>query len=332
MISISKRLWGQVEGKDVYLIKIENRRGSYVEITNYGATLVSVVTPDKKGMMGNVVLGFPDLDGYLNDRCYIGSTIGRFGNRIGGACFTMDGIQYQLDANDQGNCNHSGSSGFNSKVFDIDIRESGVALRLLSKHLEGGFPGNLQVQVIYHWTEEDELQISYIATTDQKTVVSCTSHAYFNLDTGSADVIDHELTIDANKRLAIWADYVPTGLIIPTASLSFKRERIRDKMKVVNDEPSGINVFYVLNKRKYPSPACTLSSGRSGRQLKVFTSYPGMMLYTGDFLPRPFAGVALECQHFPDSPNHANFPSAVLDPGDTYHHHVYFKFGISPEV
>lgn len=331
MIKISEQLWGVVEGKDVYLIKMENQRGSYVELTNYGATLVSVYTPDKMGNYGNVVLGFQDLAGYQNDRCYLGSTVGRFANRIGQAKFTLDGVLYQLDPNDNGNCNHSGDAGFNSRVFEMQINGPIVSFDIDSADGDGGFPGNLKLRVSYQWTEEDELLINYHAVSDRKTIVNLTNHAYFNLNTEGSDVFDHELSIQADKRLSVWADYVSTGLVIPAASLSFRREKIGDKMNRVNGAPSGVNAFYVLNKTKAATPACQLHHRSSGRKLEVFTSYPGVLLYTGDFLPEPFSGLALECQNFPDSPNHPNFPSSVLNAGEIYSHHIYFKFSVDTD-
>lgn len=344
MNKISNQLWGNVKGQDVYLFKIENASGAYVELSNYGAAIVSIYVPDQYNELGNVVLGFKTLEGYLADDCYIGSTIGRFANRIGGARFTLDGTTYLLEDNDHGNSNHGGRNGFNNSVFDFIIDGDVLSFQYLSRDGEGGYPGNLQCEVRYQWTKNNELIIAYTAVSDQKTVVNLTSHAYFNLGGAEENILGHELFIFSDLIIAADPNYIPTGLIVPAAELTFNSHKIKEKLSIKAGQVSGLNVCYFLGD-EYPSvlmPAAVLSEKKTGRVMEVFTTYPGLMLYTGDFLHsknaghqgklyQPFDGLCLECQSLPDSPNHAGFPSTVLLPGETYHHSIVYKFLLKPE-
>jgi aldose 1-epimerase len=333
---IKHRKWGTLDGKDVLLFRIENEHGSYVEITNYGATLVSVVVPDRKGNMGNVVLRYPSLEGYLKDKCYIGSTIGRFANRIGNASFTLDGIVYSLEKNDGQNNNHGGSSGFNSKVFDFLIEGDKLHLTMSSAHGEGGFPGNLKLHVIYSWSDRNELFIEYIAGSDKKTVANFTNHAYFDLGADKGKIFDHELTIHASQILETNDEYIPIGKVVSAGDKQFNHNELREKMSLDGREMKGLNSYYILDEN-YTGPACILTHPRSGRKLEVLTTYPGVQLYTGDFLNsevvsdrgsvhEPFDGLCLECQFYPDSPNHDHFPSTVINTDEIYHHHIIYRF------
>lgn len=334
---LEKRLWGVHAGEEVVLIKLTNDSGACVEVTNYGATLVSIVVPDRFDKKENVILGFPTLKGYTSDTCYIGSTVGRFANRIGGAKFTLDGATYQLDKNDGNNCNHGGRDGFNSKVFSFEIKDTEVVFSLSSPHMEGGFPGSLEVKISYQWTDANELFIRYNATSDRKTVLNLTNHAYFNLSPGR-DIFEHALTIRSSKILQTREDYVPTGKIIPAGDNSFQNNTVYQRSTVKDGGITGLNTFYVFDPlNEEGSPVCTLSEQSSGRVLEVFTSYPGVQLYTGDFLTsaemnnlssfhKPFDGLCLECQYFPDSPNHKDFPSTVINAGDVYDEQIVYKF------
>lgn len=328
--TISDQLWGTHAGKDVRLFSLRNSSGAAVELSNYGATLVSIYVPDRNGELGNVVLGYPDLEGYLEDNAYLGSTIGRFANRISGAAFSLDGHRYELEANDGINSNHSGKSGFHNKVFDAEITEDQLTFSLYSPDGSGGFPGNLSLKVNYRWTENNQLMIGYTAATDKKTVLNLTNHAYFNLSARPAKVSGHELRIGAGEVLEAGADHIPTGKLIPAAEFSFVGNRVRE----------GLNKCYVL--KPAGEAAAVLSDPRSGRVMTVFTSYPGLMLYTADFLKSkrpghygerygPFDGLCLECQFYPDSPNQAAFPSTVLEPGELYEQHITYQFNTAIE-
>ncbi len=338
---ISQHEWGEYFGCKVYLFRLENASGAYVQLTNYGATLVSIVVPDKGGNFDNVVLSYPSLADYIADECYLGATVGRFANRIGGASFTLDGTIYHLDANDGDNSNHSGSAGFNSRVFDSQITEEGVSFNLQSKDGDGGFPGNLSLTVTYNWTDDNELKITYRATSDKKTVANFTNHVYFNLAAKGDGIFDHTLKVYAGEVLDVDAAYIPTGLIKPAGDKALNGEPLRSKMMVDDKVITGINNCYLLqdNGPRSLQPAAALADNASGRKLEVFTTYPSLMLYTGDYLHsegngsfnrpyKPFDGLCLECQHYPDSPNHAHFPSTVLKPGEEYHETIVYKFGV----
>jgi aldose 1-epimerase len=338
---LSCQSWGEHMGQPVYLFKIENTSGAYVELSNYGATLVSAVVTDAHGLYGNVVLGFSSLQAYIDDKCYIGSTIGRYANRIGGARFVMDETTYRLEKNDGQNSNHGGNSGFNSKVFDYAITDDGVSFSLQSKDGDGGYPGNLDLTVNYRFTDLNELIITYQASTDKKTVSNFTNHAYFNLSNDGAKIFDHSLTVYADQVLESDAEYIPTGLIKPTGDIAFANTSIRSRMVIKDDGITGLNDCYVLHEQSNASCklAAELFEKRSGRKLEVFTSYPAIMVYTADYLQSKypghhlqnygaFDGLCLECEYYPDSPNHPNFPTTVLDAGAVYQKTIIYKFGI----
>lgn len=339
--NISRVAWGNHAGKDVYLFRFTNAHGAYIELANYGATLVSVVVPDAAGVKGNVVLGFPSLAGYLHDQCYIGSTVGRFANRIGGAQFTLLGKLYRLDQNDNGNSNHGGYHGFHAKVFDYTLLDNGIVFTLSSRDGEGGFPGNVELKVTYAWTDDQQLQISYEAITDRTTVLNFTNHAYFNLSACRYTIHDHRLAIGSSDILETTMQYIPTGKILPAGTYSFKNEtRVGDKIIGAPGNMQGLNHYYIFRDHgQKESMRCRLRDPGSGRMLEVYTTYPGVQVYSGDFLSsvsqahhatayKPFEGICLECQYFPDSPNHANFPSTVLNPGERYHEKIIYQFGV----
>ncbi|WP_214226291.1 aldose epimerase family protein [Pedobacter sp. B4-66] len=331
---ISRKLWGNFSDKNIYLFKIKNKSGAFVELTNYGATIVSIVVPDKNNTMVNVILGFPELQGYIDDDCYLGSTVGRFANRISKATFSIDEIWYKLEANDNGNTNHSASAGFNNKVFDYTIEDDKLILSLLSKDGDGGYPGNLLLKVCYQWTDLNELLISYTAETDKKTIVNITNHNYFNLSGGGSNFFNHELTINATSIVEATDDFIPTGAIVAAGDIEFKSTKMADRITDYLNKPKGLNICYVLNIKE---KAATLRDPQSGRSLEIYTTYPGLMLYTGDYLRtkhpghlgvpyKPFDGLCLECQYYPDSPNQPDFPSTILHPGHIYQERITYKF------
>ena len=342
--NISRVAWGSHAGKDVYLFRFTNTKGSYVELTNYGATLVSVVVPDANGVKGNVVLGFPSLEGYLRDQCYIGSTVGRFANRIGGARFTLHGKVYTLDQNDSQNTNHGGYRGFHAQVFDYALLDNGILFTLASAHGEGGFPGNVQLKVSYTWNDDQQLQIGYEATADETTVLNFTNHAYFNLSACRYTIHDHRLQINSSEILETTSQFIPTGRILPAGNYSFETEtRLGDKIIQKNNTIQGLNHYYIFrNNEQENSVKCRLRDPESKRVLEVYTTYPGVQVYSGDFLSsvsqtnhaaayKPLDGVCLECQYFPDSPNHAHFPSTILNPGERYDEKIIYRFSATTE-
>ncbi|MBA4056943.1 MAG: galactose-1-epimerase, partial [Marivirga sp.] len=250
IVAVSHKQWGTFDGKHVCLFKLKNSRGAFVELTNYGATITSLVVPDKQGALGNVVLGFPSLEGYVNDRCYLGSTIGRYANRIKDAQFPLDEVMYYLDKNDNVNSNHGGASGFHGRVFDFVINSDSVSFTLVSKDGEGGYPGNVQLNVTYTWNDDNVLAIRYNAVSDKRTVLNITNHAYFNLAAEHGDILGHELTIYAREMLATRTDYIPTGSIVPVRDKLFHGHVIRDNIKMTGNTIEGFNTYYVLERHQ----------------------------------------------------------------------------------
>lgn len=339
MMQVKQKNIAKLNGKDVALFRIVNSRGSYVELINYGATLVSLVVPDRTGKLENVVLGFSDFDGYLHDDCYIGSTIGRYANRIGNASLRIGEKKFQLDKNDNCHSNHGGFAGFHSKVFETEIQNDRICFHLYSEDGEGGFPGNLKFSVLYQWNDRHELRIKYQAISDQDTAVNFTNHAYFNLSALQENGLNQELTIAASTLVDCTPEFIPTGAIIPTEALTFNQQKIGDKINWEKDGMKGVNSYYILDRLSITESACLLYNEKSGRQLEIFTTYPGVQLYTGDFLSskrvgnhgtfyQPFDGICLECQYYPDSPNHQHFPSTLVKAGEKYSEEIIYRFGI----
>jgi aldose 1-epimerase len=337
--AISYSQWGDHAGSPVYLFRLQNAAGAYVELSNYGATIVSVVVTNKGGNLENVVLGYPTLNDYVNDSCYLGATIGRFANRIGGAKFNLDGTVYQLQANDGANTNHGGNAAFNTRVFDYELNDDSLSFSLNSKDGDGGFPGNLMLKVTYRFTDENELLINFKATTDKKTVANFTNHAYFNLSGKNNSVLGHSIEIFADKMLAVDKTYIPDGTIKPVSDRKLTGQILKNKVIVKDNVTKGFNDCYILNHiGEGIKPAARLIEANSGRTLEVCTTYPAVIFYTGDYLLgnrsgnfqrpyEPFDGLCVECQFYPDSPNHPQFPSTVLAPGEVYNETIIYKFG-----
>jgi aldose 1-epimerase len=327
--------------KELLLFTLKNAAGAFVELTNYGATIVSVMVPNRDGELEPVVHGFDEPEGYLDDTCYIGSTIGRFANRVGNAAFELDDKRYHLEANDNANSNHGGRSGYNLRVFDYKIEDDKLLFTLHSPDGDGGFPGNLELTVTYQWTENNQLKITYLAETDQSTIANFTNHAYFNLSGTEGSVLDHRLTIYADQVLETDKEYIPTGKVIQAGKRTFFGDRISEKIKGNNG--AGFNHYYIFtNQDKNIRLAAVLDDEESGRRLNVYTTYPGLMFYSGDFLEsihpghlgkpyKPFEGLCLECQFYPDAPNHSSFPSAALNPGEQYIEEIIYEFTLIPD-
>lgn len=331
MNMITSTPWGDTASGPVYLFRLTNSGGAFIEVTNYGATLVSAHVPDRHGKPANVVLGYDCLHGYLTDPNYMGATIGRFANRIANAAFTLDGKHYQLEANDGPNTNHGGPNGFHRQTFRHETGENSITFHYTSPDGEGGFPGTLQLAVRYEWTDDHALTIHYKATTDQPTVANFTNHAYFNLSGRKNPIDDHALHIFAQNIVVTGPDHVPTGAIEPAGTLNFNGGNIGEKIRDENGVRAGLNTCYILEKQTNAlTKACRLTDAETGRTLTVHTSYPGLLLYTGDYLSgemhRPFEGLCLECQYFPDSPNQPAFPGTTLRPGEVYDHTIQFHF------
>lgn len=335
--NITYQSWGEFQGKEVFLFKMVNQSGAYVELTNYGASIVSIVVPDQENRPGNVVLNYPNLGGYVHDPYYLGSTVGRFANRIGGARFTLDNQTYHLEKTEKGHSLHGGRNGFNSRIFDFDIEADKLSFTIISKDGEGGYPGNLWLVVTYEWDENNTLTVAYSAISDKNTIANFTNHAYFNLSSGKNNMLGHKLTIRGEKLLETDAEFIPTGSIISAGDKVFQNTIVKNNLKFEAERATGINDYYIFDEINGSIPQCVLIDVESGRKLEVFTSYPGVQVYTGDYLGNgahggspfsPFDGIALECQHYPDSPNHQHFPAATLNAGERYEENIVFKFSV----
>jgi len=347
---MQKQSFGKTEdGQQVDLHILTNKSGMQAEITNYGATLVSLKIPDRKGKFEDVVLGYDTLDGYVKDKPYFGATIGRYGNRIAHGQFTLDGVTYTLAKNNGENTLHGGIKGFNKRIWTArDVSGSaGPALELtyLSKDGEENFPGNLSVKVVYTLTERNEIKIDYSATTDKDTVINLTNHSYFNLaGQGNGDILQHQIMIRADRFTPVDATLIPTGELrsVKGTPFDFTAPMAIGARINQNDEQlklgRGYDHNWVVNSGTTGSLSMVAQAydPSSGRVLEVSTTEPGVQFYTGNFLDgvtgkqgkiyKQRYGFCFETQHFPDSPNHPNFPSTVLKPGQPYRSTTVYKF------
>ncbi len=349
---ITRKGFGNMaDGRGIELYNLTNSQGMRVAITNYGGTVVSIVVPDRNGKPGDVVLGFDNLEGYLAKEPYFGALVGRYGNRIGNARFKLDGVEYNLPANDGPNSLHGGLRGFDKRVWTArEIRGEHPALELtyLSKDGEEGYPGNLSAKVVYSLTEDNALRIDYTATTDKDTVLNLTNHSYFNLaGEGNGDILKHQIMINAERFTPIDSTLIPTGELrkVENTPFDFREPALIGTRIDADDEQikfgKGYDHNYVLNRSGASlSLAARVTDSESGRVLEVLTTQPGLQFYTGNFLDGSIHGkggksygrrsaFCLETQHFPDSPNKPSFPSTVLKPGETYRESTVFRFSTS---
>jgi aldose 1-epimerase len=337
------------DGKAVDLYTMKNSHGVEVRAMTYGGIITSIKVPDRAGAMADVVLGFDTLDGYLTDPPYFGAIVGRYGNRIAKGQFTLEGRTYKLATNNGPNHLHGGVRGFDKMVWSARSVESaegvGVALTRVSSDGEEGYPGNLNATVTYVLTDRNELIVRYQATTDKATPVNLTQHTYFNL-AGGGDILGHELTLNADRYTPVDATLIPTGELAPVQGTPFDfRRRTAIGARIKQDDPqlkngNGYDHNWVLNRTGTGLQlAARVVEPKTGRTLEVTTTEPGVQFYSGNFLDGTIKGkegavynlrngLCLETQHFPDSPNHPNFPSTILKPGDTYSSQTVFTFGV----
>ncbi|WP_268800788.1 aldose epimerase family protein [Pseudomonas huanghezhanensis] len=341
------------DGTAIEKYTLRNSDGMQATIITYGGTLQSLLVPDKHGKTEDVVLGFDDIEGYLKGTSYFGATIGRFGNRLADGKFSLDGKTYQVPQNDKTNSLHGGPQGFDKRVWKAesvkDKNSVGVKLSYVSVDGEMGFPGTLKTEVTYSLNEKNELRVQYHATTDKPTVLNLTNHSYFNLaGAGNGDILDQVATVHAARYTPVNGKLIPTGELAPVAGtpMDFLKpvafgKRIREdnaQLKFAEPNEGGYDFNWVLdNKGDVKKLAAEVSDPKSGRRLQLFTTEPGVQLYTGNFLDGTVKGKAgkiyphwgaftLETQHFPDAPNQPDFPSTRLDPGKAYTQTVVFKF------
>ncbi len=331
---------------DITLYKLTNASGASVELSSLGAGIVSVVVPDSKGEMADVTLGYKNPADYIADGPCAGKIPGRYANRIAGAKFTLDGVEYNLDTDRENYALHGGPEGFQNQIWDSEAKGSQVKFTYVSADGEAGYPGKLTATALYTWSDDNVLTIDLAAVTDKKTVVNLTNHAYFNLDGENAgSVLDHQLELNASQFLETDSSLVPTGKLLDVEGtpMDFRKPMaLRDGIDA--DYPAikagkGYDSCWVLSDwRKHElNPAARLTSPKSGRVLEVFTTQPGVQVYAGCWLDgspvnksgRPYNdydGVAIECQGYPDAPNQPTFPSQILAPGEQYHQTIVFKF------
>jgi len=345
--SDSLRYVTSIDGKEVKLYTLKNKQGASVSITNYGGRVVSLMVPDKNNKLTDVVLGYDSIGTYRKKgEPFFGALIGRYGNRIGKGKFTLDGKTYSLQLNDGPNTLHGGADGFFSKVWDAkQLDGQKLELTYISKDGEAGYPGKLEVKVVYTLRDDNALQMDYLATTDKATVVNLTNHAYFNLSgEGNETILDHELMIDANAYTPVDSTLIPTGKLQPVAGTAFDFNKAKAIGKNIEDKDEqlkfgkGYDHNFALTHHDGKTPVATVKSPVTGITLEVYTTEPGLQFYSGNFLtgadkdgkggksyPHRSA-FCLETQHFPDAPNHANFASTVLKPGETYQTSTTYKF------
>ncbi|OLB22738.1 MAG: galactose mutarotase [Acidobacteriales bacterium 13_2_20CM_55_8] len=347
---MKKESFGQTrDGKPVELYTLTNSHGMEVGAINYGGIIVSLRVPDKNGKLDDVVLGFDKLDGYLDKSPYFGAIVGRYGNRIANGKFTLDGKEYSLAKNNGPNALHGGLKGFDKAIWQAEPfknkQGSGVAFTYTSKDGEEGYPGNLKAKVTYTLTDKNELVFDYQATTDKATPVNLTQHSYFNLaGEGTGDVLKHELMLNADRFTPVDKTLIPTGELraVKGTPLDFTKPtavgaRIDDNYEQIAFGGGYDHNFVITRKADGLELAARVYEPTSGRVMEVYTTEPGVQFYAGNFLDGTITGkqghvykrrygLCLETQHFPDSPNHPEFPSTILRPGQTLHSRTMYKF------
>jgi aldose 1-epimerase len=338
-----------VDGKEVWLFTFENSSGMKASITNYGAIVVTLLVPDRNGKLEDVVLGYDKVEGYLEDSPYFGAIVGRYGNRIAKGRFSINGQEYKLATNNNENHLHGGIKGFDKVVWDAETIEDGdnlgLKLTYLSKDNEEGYPGNLKVTVTYLLTQDNELKINYSGTTDKATPVNLTNHSYFNLaGQGDGTILEHELTLNADRFTPVDAGLITTGELQPVAGTPMDfRTPFKIGARIDNDDQQikyggGYDHNWIINKQNSPlALAAKLFEPSTGRVMEVLTTEPGIQFYSGNFLDGSLTGkdgkvykyrygLCLETQHYPDSPNKPEFPSCILEPGKTYQTRTVYRF------
>lgn len=340
---IQEKPFGTFDGKPVTEYLLTNSSGMQVGIINYGGAITSITTPDNKGKMGDVVFGFANLEGFQQKgNPYFGGLIGRYGNRIAKATFTLDGKKYTLAANNGVNALHGGNKGYDKVYWNIEKQagDSSLKLTYTSPDGEEGYPGTLKMEVIYTLTSANELRIEYTATTDKATPVNLTSHAYFNLSAGTdSTILGHELMIKAAQYTPVDSTLIPTGQIEAVTGGPMDFNTAKPIGRDIEKVSGGYDHNWVLNRSGNGLElAAKLVHPASGRVMEVFTTEPGLQFYSGNFLDGTLTNtkdgakygwhgaLCLETQHFPDSPNQPSFPSTILKPGETYHHTCVYKF------
>jgi len=343
-MTIIKTDFGSIDNKKVHLFTLKNSHGTEIKITNYGGIITSIKVKDKSDNFTDIALGFNTLDAYLNEHPYFGAIIGRYGNRIAGAEFELNGKTYNLFANNGKNHLHGGKKGVDKVIWEYETSDNTLKLSYSSPDGEEGYPGNLKISVIYTLTENNELKISYKAVSDADTVINLTNHSYFNLNgEGSGTILDHKLTLNADYFVPTDLESIPTGELSSVTGTPFDftgstgiGKRIEDK----NEQlifAGGYDHNFVINKSANSlKPAGKVESEKSGIKMDVHTTEPGVQFYTGNYLDGSLkgksgiytkrSGFCLETQHYPDSPHFPEFPTTVLKKGDVFRSETVYRF------
>lgn len=345
---VTQENFGSLDGKEVSLYTLTNKSGNVVKLSNFGAVIVEIDVPDRNGVKDNITFGYDDLNGYLGGDLYFGKVVGQYANRIAGGKFTLDGVEYNLDLNDNTNSLHGGNNGWHRKVWEAEVVKDAtiptVRFTYNKVDMEEGYPGNVVAQVTYTWNDANELRLDYKVTTDKNTVVNITNHAYFNLKgTTGGDILDHEVVIYASRFTPVDSNLIPTGELRPVEGTPFDfltphtvGERISDSYDQLL-LGNGYDHNFVLdgNDRAIASAY----HPTTGRFLEVFTDQPGVQFYTGNFLDGTQRGrggvvynfrngLCFETQHFPDSPNQPAFPTVVVTPETPLVSYTTMKFSV----
>jgi aldose 1-epimerase len=343
-MSIAKTSFGKTaDGQEIDLYTCTNSNGLIAKFTSYGAIVVSLETPDRDGKLANINLGFDKLDLYLERHPYFGSTVGRFCNRIAKGKFTLDDKEYTLATNNDPNHLHGGDAGFDKQVWKAEEVETdeavGVKFTRRSPDGEEGYPGNLDVTVVYTLTKDDELKVEFTATSDKATPCNLTNHNYWNLaGAGSGTIEEHEVQIESDKYLSVDDTLIPTGELadVKGTPLDFTTpHKLGERLKQIKADPVGYDHCFALRSQDGSlALAARVKEPGSGRVMEIYTTQPGIQLYTGNFLDgsegnggyNQYGAFCLETQHYPDSPNQPEFPSTILKPGETYSQTTIHKF------
>ena len=348
--SMTKTIFGNTPQGEAHLFTLKNKNGVEVKVTNYGGTITSISVPDRNGIFVDIVLGFDQLEEYIEKPSYFGCIIGRYGNRIANGKFSIDNNTFTLVKNNKGNHIHGGTVGFDKKLWTVQESKNPDELKVVmdytSPDMEEGYPGNLSLTLTYTLTEDNELIIDYQAITDKKTICNLTNHSFFNLKgEGDGDILNHELMIASSHITPTDESQIPTGELLAVEETPFDfNQRTRIGARINNDHQqlkygNGYDHNYVLNqgKESIKKLAASLYEPTSGRLMEVFTTEPGVQLYTGNWVDVIGKGkkkynkrgaLCLETQHYPDSPNQPNFPSTILNTGEVYRTSTIYKFSV----
>ncbi len=340
--------FGSFEGKDVSLYTLKNKQGDVIKLTNYGAAIVEISVPDRDGNKANVTFGYDNLEGYLKGDPYFGKVVGQYANRIARGKFTLDSVEYSLAINNFPNALHGGPTGWHSRVWTGEVLKGtdfpAVKFTYNKPDMEEGFPGNVVAEVVYTWTDANEIIMDYKVTTDRRTVINITNHAYFNLHgAGVGDILDHEAVIRASAFTPVDSTLIPTGELRPVEGTPFDFRTphlIGERIGEAYDQlvlGGGYDHNYVLDNLEEVD--AEVYDPSTGRFIQVLTDQPGVQLYTGNFLDgtqtgrdgnvyQYRSGFCLETQRYPDSPNQASFPSVILTPEEPFLSSTTFRFGV----